>query len=139
MHPTPSKYREYEMRDKFHFFYLLTAVPMALIIAYVKIRIGPAVLKEIPEGYVPEEYEYYKDPISRWMARVWPVYSSYVKSYERTLYYLHMEIEKKKTQDMMSRARELNLRREDVKGWYFVPYDTTRKDDAIAAVQQYES
>ena len=56
-------------KDHLHFYVSLGVVPLAIITTYVNITVGQATLTEIPEGYTPHYYEYFKSPISRFLAK----------------------------------------------------------------------
>ena len=55
-----SSYLWNSLKDDFHFYFLLGVVPLTLITTYANIFIGSATLTEIPEGYTPHYWEYYK-------------------------------------------------------------------------------
>lgn len=59
-HITPSRFQYTKFKDDLHFYITLGVVPLGLLILYCNIFIGPATLTEIPEGYEPKNYEYYK-------------------------------------------------------------------------------
>lgn len=60
MHIQPSRYQWHLVKNWIHFYFLLGAIPIGIAITLVNVFIGPATLQEIPEGYVPKEWEYYQ-------------------------------------------------------------------------------
>lgn len=62
----PSKYQWQKYKDQLHYYILLGVIPLSAVVLYANIYIGPATLCEIPEGYVPKQWEYYKVTTIQW-------------------------------------------------------------------------
>lgn len=56
----PSRFQWQKFKDNLHFYTLVGAIPLGLLVFLVNIFVGPAKLTPIPEGYEPKHWEYHK-------------------------------------------------------------------------------
>merc|ERR1712181_182350 len=53
----PSRWGMDKFKDDLHYYFLLAAIPLTLLTAYINITRGEAKLVPIPEGYKPKEVQ----------------------------------------------------------------------------------
>merc|ERR1712083_1068600 len=72
------------MGDDLHFYFMLSAIPIGLGITLTNMFYGNPALSAIPEGYTPKEWEYYPNPITRFMVKHFKI--GYQEMYEVSLH-----------------------------------------------------
>lgn len=56
----PSRWQWNRFKDYFHYYCMLGLIPVGAVITLTNVFVGPATLSEIPEGYTPKYWEYYR-------------------------------------------------------------------------------
>ncbi|CAD6217163.1 GSCOCG00004701001-RA-CDS [Cotesia congregata] len=116
----PSRWHWHKTKDLLHFYTLIGVVPLSIAVFCINVFIGPATLKEIPEGYEPKHWEYYRHPISRWLARY--VFPSDQQEYEKQMFFIWEEQEKQKLRKLENKIHNLMNERIDYQYYYYEPY-----------------
>ncbi|CAF3125954.1 unnamed protein product, partial [Rotaria sp. Silwood2] len=73
-----------------YYYFLIGLVPTFCVVFYANVFVGQATLAEIPEGYEPRHWEYYKHPLRRFMARY--VVQSFDEHYEIFLHAIYTQV-----------------------------------------------
>ena len=63
----PSRWVYDKFKDDVHFYFMLAAIPIGMTVACINLFVGPGELTPIPEGYVPREEEYHRNPVTRYV------------------------------------------------------------------------
>ncbi|XP_014213301.1 NADH dehydrogenase [ubiquinone] 1 beta subcomplex subunit 5, mitochondrial [Copidosoma floridanum] len=117
-----SRWQWHKTKDYFHFYTMLAAIPLGIITFCANVFVGPATLTPIPEGYEPEFWEYYRNPITRFLARY--IFGTPQKDYEKTVFAVWEADQLRKIrileQMVYSRMRE----RQDYQYGYHTPYES---------------
>lgn len=112
---TPSRYSWHQYKDLFHFYFMLGVIPLSILVFFVNIYVGPATLQEIPAGYKPKIYEYYRHPITRFLAQY---FQDPQEAYERNLHYIMEDYAARDMRLLEWKAKRLMGERGDYPGIY---------------------
>ncbi|KAI0981381.1 hypothetical protein GJ496_009467 [Pomphorhynchus laevis] len=132
-----SRFHSTHFRDILHFYLMVTSLPVACLITYVNIRHGCAELSEIPEGYEPEEYEYYQHPISRFLAKYLCI--SPPQLHEMYLHKRYLNYQETQMRLLEHKVRNLMKERQDYKAWYYNPVPSIESRKYVDRVDELES
>lgn len=125
-----SEYQKRRYFDEIHYQICLCSLPFLTIIFISNVIIGQATLTEIPEGYEPEHWEYFKHPISRFWAKY--IFRPEPERYEMNLSQRYQEVLEMQKIEWEKKCKELMQERQDYKAWYFIPADTLPLEKANA-------
>ncbi|XP_018577796.1 NADH dehydrogenase [ubiquinone] 1 beta subcomplex subunit 5, mitochondrial [Anoplophora glabripennis] len=116
---TPSRWQWNKFKDLTHFYILIGIIPCTLGVAYANIFIGPATLSEIPEDYEPKYWEYYKNPVTRFIARY--ILTNPQQDYEKYLAHIFMEDERRRLRMLERDVKQKMAERQDYQAYYYRP------------------
>jgi len=114
-----SEFTEKKFFDLFHYYFIIGLVPTFSICFYANVFVGQAKLSDIPEGYEPRHWEYYKHPIRRFFAKY--LVQSFDERYEISLHTIYVNTMKDRLRGLERKVRRLQHQRGDYKGWFYRP------------------
>jgi len=112
----PSRFMWHKYKDQFHFYFFLGVIPLSALVFYANVFIGPSTLAEIPEGYEPKKWEYFRSPVTRWFAKY--CMTSPQQTYERNLHYINLMEEKRRMRLLQWKVDRLMRERGDYPNYY---------------------
>jgi len=113
----PSQHTYFRVKDHFMFY---TAVGVGVYMAiwlYFEIFVGPAELRDIPEGYEPHWWEYEHHPITQVLCKY--IWRNPQMEHEKMLHILQDENNKVTMRKLEERVRMLMFERTDYKAWHY--------------------
>lgn len=123
----PTRWQWNKCKDMLHFYTAIGVIPLSILTFVVYVYVGPAQLTEIPEGYVPKHWEYYRNPITRFIMKHFN--ESHQECYERTMHMMYEETRKAKILELQDRILELMKNRQDHAEFYHVPFNAEHTYD----------
>ncbi|XP_017768960.1 PREDICTED: NADH dehydrogenase [ubiquinone] 1 beta subcomplex subunit 5, mitochondrial [Nicrophorus vespilloides] len=128
----PSKWQWNKFKDLMNFYVLLGVIPLGAITLGTNIFIGPATLTKVPEDYTPKYWEYYRHPITRFIARY--ILNDPQQDYEKYLHMLYEESERARLRQIERMILNRMEKNEDYQAYYYRPvlakYHRMSKDAA---------
>jgi len=119
----PSQHYWGKFKDTLHFYILLGLVPLTAITMLTAIFVGPAELTEYdPEDYTPEYWEYFKHPVSRFIAKY--ISSDKVIDYETFCSKMAEESENMILKKIDREIFDMMRITADNKSYFYAPYQT---------------
>ncbi|XP_023020727.2 NADH dehydrogenase (ubiquinone) SGDH subunit [Leptinotarsa decemlineata] len=115
----PSRWQWNKFKDSLHYYFLLGIIPCGLAVTYANVFIGPATLTEIPEDYVPKYWEYYRNPVTRFIARY--IMTDPQQDYEKYLCFMFMEEERRQLRKIERDIKQKLAERNDYQAYYYRP------------------
>merc|ERR1719213_962295 len=112
----PSRWVYDKFKDDVHFYFMLAAIPIGMTVACINLFVGPGELTPIPEGYVPREEEYHRNPVTRLLTKHFK--TGIQENFE---VHLHEMWELGKISEMRQLKAEVKRQMAihgDYKGWY---------------------
>lgn len=119
MEITPSRWQWHKTKDWLHFYFFVGVIPVAAFIFYMNVFIGPATLQEIPEGYIPKQWEYYRTPVVRFFSRYF--YPDIQMEYEKLLHKTHVANVKRQLFALEKQIQILIREHQDYRYWSYTP------------------
>jgi len=96
---------------------MIGVIPLTLVSLYFNLLVGPAELAEVPEGYIPREWEYQQNAVMRFMARY--VYPTPQKGYEQLLQNMYEQADEARVRRLEYKIAALQAERMDYQGYSF--------------------
>ncbi|UYV76909.1 NDUFB5 [Cordylochernes scorpioides] len=117
----PSRFQFKQHTNLLHFYFMLGLIPVTAIIFLANIYVGPAELSDIPEGYIPQEHEYHKHPITRFLVKYF--IPTEQQRYEITMYSIDKQAQMRRYRILREKTFDLIKTRQDYVGLYYQPFE----------------
>lgn len=119
LRPRASNFQWLKFKDLMLFYMMIGGIFVGSIILYSNIFIGPATLSELPEECEPNHWEYYRHPITRFIARY--MLNSPQQDYEKYLHHIFEEEERRRLRRLENQIKEKIKERHDYQAYYYRP------------------